>query len=98
MQTDRLRYLLLRYLRHECTGSETEELALWVDTIQNDEEWHSLLQEIWTDFESSEELDARRSEKLIEGILASRGPGRQAESPIMRQAGKWWAIAAAVAG
>ena len=94
MQTDRLRYLLLRYLRHECTGSEAEELALWIDTLQNDEEWHSLLQEIWTDFESSEALDARRSEKLIEGILAARRPG--AQSPIMRQAGKWWAIAAAV--
>jgi ferric-dicitrate binding protein FerR (iron transport regulator) len=94
MQTDRLRYLLLRYLRHECTGSEAEELALWIDTIQNDEEWHSLLQETWMEFESSEELDTRRSEKLIEGILASRRPGVQ--SPIMRQAGKWWAIAAAV--
>lgn len=96
MQTDRLRYLLHRHLHQQCSEAETEELALWIDTIQHDEEWHAQLEAIWTDFEETEALDARRSEKLLERILQPRASQVPPVSPIMRNAGKWWAVAAAV--
>lgn len=39
MSADRLQYLLEQLFHHACTEDDKEELALWIDTLQNDEEW-----------------------------------------------------------
>lgn len=98
MSSDRLDYLLDRFIRHEATQEETEELALWIDAMRDDREWRERLEAIWWDFQGEEALDPERSEKILGRVL--RDPQqeiRSVPSPIVEGAGKWWAIAAAVA-
>jgi len=97
MQPDRLQYLLDRFIHHQATREETEELALWIDTIKDHSEWRSRLETIWTDFKETETLDASASEMLLKRILQQKRLEERPVSPLVRGAGKWWAIAAAVA-
>lgn len=94
MSTDRIRYLLQRFFQQDCTPQEKEELALWIDMLQNDEEWRLRLEEIWNEYEPGEKMDALRADAILEEIISEKGT--EAPVKVMRPYYRRWRVAAAV--
>lgn len=103
MSTDRLQYLLDRLFSHELTRAEKEELALWADTLQNDEEWKNRLSTIWNSFEPEKEMDSAHADQMLKTILSEKEkqPERSKPpyyTPIRNGMMRWAVTAAAVVG
>lgn len=70
MSSDRIQYLLQKLFRNQCTTEEKQELALWIDTIHQDEEWKLRLGEIWNSYEPVEKIDPLKADMVLKKILA----------------------------
>lgn len=68
MAEDRIHELLLTFFDGTLTSEEEEELALWIDTFQNKEEWQQQLREIWMNYEPNEVMEEERAEKILHTI------------------------------
>ena len=62
MAGDRIEYLLHRFFNQDYTPEEKQELALWIDTLQNDEEWKLYLKKLWNSYTSASAEDANENE------------------------------------
>src|SRR5690625_572507 len=69
MAKDRIYELLIKYFNGNCTAEEKEELALWIDTFQNEEELSQQVNRVWKEFESKEAMESHRSEEILDKIL-----------------------------
>lgn len=105
MSTDRLQYLLDRLFRRELTPEEKEELALWTDTLQHDEEWKLRLSKIWNSYQPEEEMEPSRADVVLKKILSEgkteKQPAKTVSLPYTPISGgmmKWAVAAAAVIG
>jgi ferric-dicitrate binding protein FerR (iron transport regulator) len=105
MSTDRLQYLLDRLFQGELTLEEKEELALWTDTLQNDEEWKMRLSKIWNNYEPEEKMEPSSADVMLKKILlegkTEEPPAKTVSLPYTPVSGgmmKWAVAAAAVIG
>lgn len=100
MSADRIYYLLDRLFQQRCTPEEKEELVLWIETVQNEEEWISRLMKIWESYEPKEKMNVANAEIILKSVF-KKNQELQSEqnlrlhhpnlsSSIMR-----WAVAAA---
>ncbi len=105
MSADRLQYLLEQLFHHACTEEEKEELALWIDTLQNDEEWKNHLSRIWNSYEPDEKMDPYHADAILKQILQKEkenNPYAKQLTPrfssVSSQMMRWSVAAAAVVG
>lgn len=69
MPSDRIQYLLQKFFRNEYTAEEKEELALWIDTIGNEDEWKSQLEDVWNQYPVMEKMDPLKVESVLKKIF-----------------------------
>lgn len=91
-QSDRIGYLLKRYLDNACTRQEMDELLDYVEQHPEDEQLMGVLQETWNEEKSDADIDSGASDwsELQKGMK-----GLSAEERIT--SGRfWWRIAASI--
>jgi len=94
MSTDRIHHLLQRFFQEDCTQAEKEELALWIDTLQDDEEWKLRLEEIWNSYAPGDKMDPLKADMILKEIIGkTKG---QTDQVKIRPFYKKWPVAAAV--
>lgn len=105
MSTDRLQYLLDKLFHRQCSQDEKEELALWVETVPNDEEWKERLSRIWNSFEPLEKMEPARADTILKEILKQENnkPAgfkflKPRYSSVSSQMMRWSVAAAAIIG
>lgn len=69
MSTDRLQYLLEKLFKEGCSEEELQDLALWMDTMRNEEEWELKLKGIWDRYIAKEEIDPPKAEGILKKIF-----------------------------
>lgn len=99
MSNDRLQYLLEQLLHHACTEEEKEELALWVDTLGDDQVWKSRLRDIWKDYRPDRQMDDSTADTILAEIIGQVPGVREQEVPPVYRKRRFrsWQAAAAVA-
>lgn len=100
MTNDRIQQLLIRYFKEECTPSEKRELALWIQSLGNEEDWQIRLQKIWEQYNVREKPKQERLEAILKEILADKDEDKPKVIPMpprSQQSGmmKWAMVAAA---
>ncbi len=75
---------------------EKEELALWIDTVQNDEEWKLRLEEIWKNYESDKEMDPLKADAVLKTILKGTKKQLQPMKIVNQYYRRWWIAAASI--
>jgi ferric-dicitrate binding protein FerR (iron transport regulator) len=105
MSTDRIHYLLQQFFHQQSTPEEKEELALWVNTLQNDEEWRQHLSSIWNNYEPDEKIDPIKADLILGEILGRHkkklqpaGDIQPHYTPLPARLMRWSVAAAAVIG
>lgn len=103
MSSDRIQYLLQKLFNNQCTPEEKQELALWIDTIQQDDEWKSRLGEIWNSYEPVEKIDPMKADAMLKKII-EEGKSiplnslKENQKPIINRLYRISVVAAAVIG
>lgn len=93
MSKDRIQYLLDRLLEGSCSDAESRELADWMDSLGDEEDWGRRLEKLWQDFHPGDHMDPERAQNMLSGIL------QQAERPQTRsrvRLFRGWRAAAAI--
>ncbi len=98
MAKDRIYELLLKLFQGELSLEEEEELALWIESFQDDEEWTQQLQSVWMEYEPEERMEKEKAEVLLKRIT------RKEKAPFIerkriyfdRKMLKWAAVAAII--
>lgn len=96
MSTDRIHYLLEQLFHHECSPEEKEELALWIDSLGNDEEWKTQLEKIWNEYQPDRQMDPTRAGTILDEILYQQ-PATEKPEKIRKIRFKHWRVAATIA-
>jgi hypothetical protein len=68
MPADRLEYLLEKLFKEGCSGDERQELALWIDSLSNEDEWQVLLKKTWENPVAGEKMDPSAAEHIIRNV------------------------------
>jgi hypothetical protein len=91
--------LLYKYLQHECSPPELEELGRWMQEEDQEEALHAILNEAWDELQLYPELEAEVSEDIFEQVRRSTGiapaPGPAVEKPKGAAATAQWLFLAA---
>src|SRR5699024_1237751 len=99
MSKDRIHELLLKLFSGECTPEEENELALWIESFQNEEEWTRQLKAVWEEYESKEEMEEDRAEAIFERIVRRKERSFSKRKHLyMNRRMIRWAVAAAAVG
>src|SRR5687768_2452740 len=90
MPTERVQYLVKRFLEDGCTQQELEELAHWVDASADDAQLNALLETAWKSHTPSTEMPEQMSQRLLAAMFKEEPAPRV---HFMKRYG-WWAAAA----
>lgn len=100
MTNDRIQELLTRYFNGNCTASEKRELALWIHSLGNEEEWENHLLKVWEQYHATEKPDQEHLAEMLKDILADQNENKAGiiamPPPAARSGMMKWAVAAAV--
>lgn len=71
MKTERIQYLLKKYLSHNCSQAEKKELNFLIDTLQ-DKELKAEFRTLWINYSSEATLSEEDSQYILTNILSNK--------------------------
>ncbi len=87
MTESKVRYLVQKFFRNQCTDTEKAELADWIERSATDAALKSILADAWKDFQPTASMPVNKADAILSAILNTKEELATTNVPVQQL---WW--------